>query len=151
MVGHDPRSPHALTTPIGTSNPLRFANTTRTDVFNSLAQQVFCPILREGFEIRPQFFVRNTVRHDARSSHAVTTSIGASNPLRFTNTTRTDVFNSLAQQVFCFIIREGLSDPTAISHPEYGSTCYTLLPCQDDSNWSIKSTPVREYNLNRRV
>ncbi|KAF7835467.1 uncharacterized protein G2W53_010326 [Senna tora] len=109
---HDPRSSHAKTTPIGASKPLRFANTTRTDVSNPLAQQVFCLIIREGFEIRLRFFVRNTLRHDPRSSHAKTTPIGASKPLRFTNTMRTDVFDSLAQQVFCLVIREGFRDPT---------------------------------------
>ncbi|KAF7834991.1 uncharacterized protein G2W53_009850 [Senna tora] len=113
MLGHDPRSSHAKTTRIGASKPLRFANTTRTDVFDSLAQQVFCLVIRE---------VRNMLRHDPRFSHAkttpigaskplrhdplllaTTTPIGASKPLRFANTTRTDVFDSLAQQVFCLI------------------------------------------------
>ncbi|KAF7802488.1 uncharacterized protein G2W53_041599 [Senna tora] len=46
------------------------------------------------------------LRHDLRSSHAKTTPIGASKPLRVANTTRTDVFDSLAQQVFCLVIHE---------------------------------------------
>ncbi|KAF7812706.1 uncharacterized protein G2W53_033682 [Senna tora] len=129
MLRHDPRSSNAKTTPIGASKPLRFANTTRTDVFDSLVQQVFCLVVSE---IRPRFVVRNmlrhdpssshakttpigaskSLRHDPRSSHAKTTPIGASKPLRFANTTRNDVFDSLAQQVFCLIIREGFRDPT---------------------------------------
>ncbi|KAF7812677.1 uncharacterized protein G2W53_033653 [Senna tora] len=84
------------------------------------------------------------LRHDPRSSHAKTTPIGASKPLRFANTTRTDVFHSLAQRVFCLVIREGFRDPTAIFCPEYDETSSTLLPCQDDSNWRIKTTPVSE-------
>ncbi|KAF7835466.1 uncharacterized protein G2W53_010325 [Senna tora] len=115
---HDRRSSHAKTTPIGASKPLRFANTTRTDMFDPLAQQV----LRLVSEIRPRFVVRNTSRHDPRSSHAKTTPIGASNRLRFANTTRTDVFESLAQQVFCLVIRKGFRDPTAICRPEYVET-----------------------------
>ncbi|KAF7835066.1 uncharacterized protein G2W53_009925 [Senna tora] len=59
------------------------------------------------------------LRHDPRSSHAVTTPIGASNPLRFANTIRTDVFHSLAQQVFCLVIRDVFRDQTAICQPEY--------------------------------
>ncbi|KAF7835134.1 uncharacterized protein G2W53_009993 [Senna tora] len=113
MLRHDPRSSHAKTTPIGPSKPLRFANTTQTHVFDSLAQQVFCLVS----EIRPRFVVRNMLRHDPRSSHAKTTPIGASKPLPFANTTRTDVFDSLAQQVFCLVIREGFWDPTAICRP----------------------------------
>ncbi|KAF7814726.1 uncharacterized protein G2W53_028695 [Senna tora] len=85
---HDPHSSHAKTTPIGASKQLQFANTTRTDVFDSLAQQ-------------------NMLRHDPRSSHAKKTPIGASKPLRFANTTRTNVFDSHAQQVLCLVIREG--------------------------------------------
>ncbi|KAF7835461.1 uncharacterized protein G2W53_010320 [Senna tora] len=158
MLRHDPRSSHAETTPIGASKPLRFARTTRTDAFGSLAQQVFCLVIREDdsnwsikttpvrkynandvfdslaqqvfclvSEIRPRFVDQNMLRHDPRSSHARTTPIGASKPLRFASTTRTDVFDSLAQQVFCLVIRE------------------------DDSNWSIKTTPVPKYNANRRV
>ncbi|KAF7835471.1 uncharacterized protein G2W53_010330 [Senna tora] len=115
---HDRRYSHAKTTPIGASKPLRFANTTRTDVFDPLAQQV----LRLVSEIRLRFFVRNTLRHDPRSSHAKTTPIGASKPFRFANTTRTDVFDSLAQQVFCLVIREGFRYPTAICCPEYVET-----------------------------
>ncbi|KAF7832025.1 uncharacterized protein G2W53_014358 [Senna tora] len=142
MLIHDPRSSHAMTTPIGTSNPPQFANTTRTDVFDSLAQQVFCLVINEGFrdptaisrpeyvktcskllpfqddsnwnikstpvfEIRLQFVVRNILRHDSRSSNAKKTPIGASKPLRFANTTRTDVFDALVLQVFCLVIREG--------------------------------------------
>ncbi|KAF7820985.1 uncharacterized protein G2W53_026440 [Senna tora] len=38
-----------MTTPIAASNPLRFANTTRTDVFHSLVQQVFFLVIGEGF------------------------------------------------------------------------------------------------------
>ncbi|KAF7834909.1 uncharacterized protein G2W53_009768 [Senna tora] len=68
MLIHDPRSSHAITTPIGASNPLRY---------------------------------------HPRSSHAMTTPIGTSNPLRFQSTMRTDVFHSLVQQVFCLVIREG--------------------------------------------
>ncbi|KAF7832027.1 uncharacterized protein G2W53_014360 [Senna tora] len=34
---------------------------------------------------------------------------------------------------------------------EYVKTLSTLLPCQDDCNWSTKTTPVRKYNANRRV
>ncbi|KAF7835137.1 hypothetical protein G2W53_009996 [Senna tora] len=60
-------------------------------------------------EIRPRFVLWNMLRHDPRSSHAKTTPIGASKPLRFANTTRTDAFDSLAQQVFCVVIREGES------------------------------------------
>ncbi|KAF7800581.1 uncharacterized protein G2W53_044998 [Senna tora] len=52
----------------------------------------------------------------------MTTPIGASKPLRFTNTTRINEFHSLAQQVFCLVIREGFRDPTAICHPEYVKT-----------------------------
>ncbi|KAF7839202.1 uncharacterized protein G2W53_007684 [Senna tora] len=40
MLRHDPHFSHAKTTPIGASKPLQFAITTRTDVFQSLAQQV---------------------------------------------------------------------------------------------------------------
>ncbi|KAF7814812.1 putative LRR receptor-like serine/threonine-protein kinase [Senna tora] len=103
MLRHDPRSSHAKTNPIGASKTLRFANTMRTDVFDSLAQQVFCLVS----EIRLRFVVRNMLRHDPRSSHAKTTPIGASKPLRFANTMGTDVFHSLAQQVFCLVILEG--------------------------------------------
>ncbi|KAF7820976.1 uncharacterized protein G2W53_026431 [Senna tora] len=122
MLRHDPRSSHAMTTPIGTLNPLRFANTTRTSVFHSPAQQVFCLVIHEAF-LDPTMISRseyvktsstllpccgdsnwsikttpNMLRHDTRSSHAMTTAIGASNPLRFANTTRSDMFHSLAQQ-----------------------------------------------------
>ncbi|KAF7802565.1 hypothetical protein G2W53_041676 [Senna tora] len=83
-------------------------------------------------------------RHDPRSSHAKTSLIGASKPQRFANTKRTYVFDTLAQQVFCLIIREGFGDPTAICHPDYVKTCSTLLLCQDDSNWSIKTSTVSE-------
>ncbi|KAF7835436.1 uncharacterized protein G2W53_010295 [Senna tora] len=38
-----------MATPIGASNPLRFANTTLIDVFHTLAQQVFSIVIREGF------------------------------------------------------------------------------------------------------
>ncbi|KAF7835047.1 uncharacterized protein G2W53_009906 [Senna tora] len=103
MLRHDPRPSHAMTTPIGLSKPLRFTNTTRTKVFHSLAQQAFCLVVSE---IRPRFVIRNMLRHDPRPSHAMTTAIGASKPLRFANTTRTDVFHTLAQQVFCIVIRE---------------------------------------------
>ncbi|KAF7839211.1 uncharacterized protein G2W53_007693 [Senna tora] len=58
-------------------------------------------------EFRPRFLVRNMLTHDPCSSHAKTTPIGPSNPLRFANTTRTDVFHSLARQVFCLVIRDG--------------------------------------------
>ncbi|KAF7800577.1 uncharacterized protein G2W53_044994 [Senna tora] len=78
--------------------------------------------------------------HDPRSSQAMTTPIAASNAHRFANTTRTDVFHSLAQQLFCLVIHEGFRDPTAICHPEYVKTWSALLPCHDDSNWSIKTT-----------
>ncbi|KAF7820776.1 uncharacterized protein G2W53_026231 [Senna tora] len=101
---HDPRSSRAKTTSIGASKQLRFANTTQIDVFDSLAQQVFCL----DSEIRPRFVVQNMLRHDPRSSRAKTTPIGTSKPLRFTNTTRTDAFDSLAQQVFWLVIPEGL-------------------------------------------
>ncbi|KAF7812709.1 uncharacterized protein G2W53_033685 [Senna tora] len=138
MLRRDPRSSHAKTTPIGASKPLRFASTTRTDMFHSLAQRVICLVS----EIRPRFVIRNMLRHDPRSSHAKTTPIGASKPLWFANTTRTDVFVSLAQQVFCLVIREGFLEPIVIYHPEYVETRSTLLPCQGDSNWSIKITPV---------
>ncbi|KAF7812675.1 uncharacterized protein G2W53_033651 [Senna tora] len=140
MLRHDPPSSQAKTTPIGASKPLRFANTTRTDVFDSLAQQVFCLVS----EIGPRFDFPNMLRPDPRSSHAKTTPIGASKPIRFANTTRTDVFDSLAQQVFCLVIRECFLDPTAICHPEYVETCSTLHPWQDESNWSIKTTLVFE-------
>ncbi|KAF7823688.1 uncharacterized protein G2W53_021832 [Senna tora] len=73
-------------------------------------------------EIRLRFDDRNMLRHDPRSSHAKTTPIGASKPLRFASTTRTHVFQSLAQQVFCLVIREGFLDPTAICRPEYVKT-----------------------------
>ncbi|KAF7835161.1 uncharacterized protein G2W53_010020 [Senna tora] len=99
MLRHDPRSSHAKTTPIVASKPLRFACTTRTDVFDSLAQRVFCLVS----EIRLRFVVWNMLRHDPRSSHAKTTPIVASKPLRFAFATRTDVFDSLAQQVFCLV------------------------------------------------
>ncbi|KAF7821003.1 uncharacterized protein G2W53_026458 [Senna tora] len=108
-----------MTTPIGASKQLRFANTTRTDVFHSLAQQVFCLVINEVFEIRPRFFVRNMLRHDPHSSHAMTSPIPASKPLQFANTTRTDVFHSLAQQMFCLVIPEGFRDPAVICHSEY--------------------------------
>ncbi|KAF7835063.1 uncharacterized protein G2W53_009922 [Senna tora] len=88
---HDPRPSHDMTTAIGASNPLRFANTTRTDVFHTLAQQVFCIVIREVSEIRPRFVMRNMLRHDPRPSHAMTTPIGLSKSLRFRNTTRTKV------------------------------------------------------------
>ncbi|KAF7812666.1 uncharacterized protein G2W53_033642 [Senna tora] len=159
ILRHDPRSSHAKTTPIGASKPLRFANRgmihappmprrlqlehqnhSRTDLFDSLAQQDFCLVS----EIRPRFVVRIMLRHDPRSVHAKTTPIGASKPLRFANTTRTDVFDSLAQRVFCLVIRDGFRDPTAICRPEYVKTWSTLLPCQDDSNRSIKTTWVSE-------
>ncbi|KAF7835150.1 uncharacterized protein G2W53_010009 [Senna tora] len=135
MLRHHPRPSHAMTSPIGASKPLRFPNTTRTDLFHSLAQQVFCIVIREGFsdltaicrleyvktsstllpchdvsnwsikttpvsEIRTRFLVWNMLRYDPRSSHAMTTPIGSSNPLRFAYTTRSDVFHRLAQQVF---------------------------------------------------
>ncbi|KAF7835465.1 uncharacterized protein G2W53_010324 [Senna tora] len=151
----------------------------RTNVFDSLAQQVFCLVIREGFrdptaicrpgyvgtlstllpcqddsnwgiktppvsKIRLRSVLWGTLRHDPSSYHAKTNPIGASKPLRFANTTRTDVFDSLAQQLFCLAIREGFLDPTAICRPEYVETRSTLLPCQDDSNWSIRTTPVRE-------
>ncbi|KAF7802564.1 uncharacterized protein G2W53_041675 [Senna tora] len=77
------------------------------------------------FEIRSRFLVRNMLIHDPRSSHAKTTPIGASKPLWVANTTRTDAFDSLAQQVFCLVIRE------------------------DESNWSIKTTTGPKYNANR--
>ncbi|KAF7835051.1 uncharacterized protein G2W53_009910 [Senna tora] len=131
-----------MTTPIGSLNPLRFANTTRIDVFYSLAQQVFCIVIREGFsdptaiclpeyvktgssplpclddsnwniksttvsEIRPQFVIRDMFRYDPHPSHAITTPIGASKPLRFAITRGTDVFHSLVEHLFCLIIREG--------------------------------------------
>ncbi|KAF7802479.1 Transposon Ty3-I Gag-Pol polyprotein [Senna tora] len=66
MLRHDPRSSHAMTTPIAVSKPLWFANTTRTDVLDSLAQQVFCLVS----EIRPLFVVRNMLRHSPRTSLA---------------------------------------------------------------------------------
>ncbi|KAF7835437.1 uncharacterized protein G2W53_010296 [Senna tora] len=78
-----------MTTAIVASKPPGFANTTRTDVFHSLAQQVFCLVIHEDFrdptvsEIRPRFVIRNMLRHDPRPSHAMTTAIGASKPLRF--------------------------------------------------------------------
>ncbi|KAF7839194.1 uncharacterized protein G2W53_007676 [Senna tora] len=118
MLRHDPRSAHAKTTAIGASKPLRFANTTRTDVFDSLAQQVFCLVS----ETRQRFLIRNMLRYDPRSSHATMTAIGASKPIRFANTARTDVFDSVRQQVFCLVIREGFLDPTAICCPEYVKT-----------------------------
>ncbi|KAF7820977.1 uncharacterized protein G2W53_026432 [Senna tora] len=144
MLRYDPHSSHAMKTPIGASKPLRFANTTRTDVFHSLAQQLFGLVIHEVSKIQPRFLVWNMLRHDPRSSHAMTTLIGASNPLGFTNTRRTDVFHSLAQQVFWLVIREGFRDLTAISCPEYVMTRSTILLCHDDSNWSIKTTPVSE-------
>ncbi|KAF7834952.1 uncharacterized protein G2W53_009811 [Senna tora] len=58
-------------------------------------------------EIRPRFVVRDMLIHDPRTSHAKTTPIGASKPLRFANTTRTDVFDSVTQRVFYLVIREG--------------------------------------------
>ncbi|KAF7814724.1 uncharacterized protein G2W53_028693 [Senna tora] len=157
MLRHDPRSSHAKMTPIRASKQLRFTNTTRTDVFDTLAQQVFWLVIREGFgdptaicrlkyvktrstllpcqdksnwsikttpvsEIRPRFVIRDVLGHDPRSSHAKTTPIGASKLLRFANTTRTDVFDSPAQQVFCHIIRKGFLDPTAICRPKYVKT-----------------------------
>ncbi|KAF7835162.1 uncharacterized protein G2W53_010021 [Senna tora] len=100
MLRGDPRSSHAMTAPIGASKPPRFASTTQTDVFDSLAQQAFCLVS----EIRPRFVVRNMLRGDPRSLHAKTTPIGASKPLRFASTTRTDVFDSLVQ--LCLTIRE---------------------------------------------
>ncbi|KAF7834895.1 putative gag-pol polyprotein [Senna tora] len=76
MLRHDSRFFHAMTTPIEASKPLRFANTTRTDVFDSLAQQLHCLI-------RPRVIVRNILRHDSRCFHAMTTPIEASKRLRF--------------------------------------------------------------------
>ncbi|KAF7835057.1 uncharacterized protein G2W53_009916 [Senna tora] len=93
----------------------------------------------------------NPFRYDPRPSHAMKTPIGASKPLRFANTTRTDVFHSPAQQVFCLVIREGFRDLIAICHPQYVNTSSTLLRWHEDSNWSIKSTPFRKCNANRRV
>ncbi|KAF7801103.1 uncharacterized protein G2W53_045182 [Senna tora] len=60
MLRHDPRSSHAKTTPIGASKPLPVREYTRTDVFDSLAQQVFCLVIREVSEIptaicRPEY------------------------------------------------------------------------------------------------
>ncbi|KAF7835143.1 uncharacterized protein G2W53_010002 [Senna tora] len=52
----------------------------------------------------------------------MTIPIGASKPLRFANTTGTDVFHSLAQQVFRIEIRKGFRDPTMIFRPEYVKT-----------------------------
>ncbi|KAF7820978.1 uncharacterized protein G2W53_026433 [Senna tora] len=52
----------------------------------------------------------------------MTIPIPASKPLRFANTTRTDVLHSLVQQVFCLVIREGFSDPTLICPPKYDKT-----------------------------
>ncbi|KAF7834916.1 uncharacterized protein G2W53_009775 [Senna tora] len=118
MIRHDQRSSHAMKTPIGASNALRFASTTRTDVFHSLVQQVLCLVS----EIRLRFLVRNMLRYYPRSSHAMKTLIGASNPVRFANTTRTDVFHSVAPQVICLVIHEGSRDPNAISQPEYLNT-----------------------------
>ncbi|KAF7802620.1 uncharacterized protein G2W53_041731 [Senna tora] len=116
MLRHDPHSPHAKTTPIGASKPLRlrhdplssqvkttpigaskqlrFANTTRTDVFDSFAQQVFCLVS----EIRPIFVIRNMLRHDPRSSHAKTTPIGASKPLRILRSDR-DLSSGICQEI----------------------------------------------------
>ncbi|KAF7834946.1 uncharacterized protein G2W53_009805 [Senna tora] len=121
------------------TTPVREYNANRR--VDSLAQQVFCMVS----EIRPRFVVRNMLTHDPCSSHAKTAPIGASKPLRFANTTRTDVFDSLAQQVFCLVIREGFRDPTAICRPKYVKTRSTVLPRQDDSNRSIKTTPVSEF------
>ncbi|KAF7821048.1 uncharacterized protein G2W53_026503 [Senna tora] len=118
VLRHCPRSSHTMTTPIRASIPIVFANTTRIDVFQSIAQQVFYLVS----EIRPRFVIWNMLRHDPRSSHAMKTPIRASIPLCFENTTRTDLFPSLAQQVFCLLIREGFCDPTGISSPEYVKT-----------------------------
>ncbi|KAF7802126.1 uncharacterized protein G2W53_041237 [Senna tora] len=41
MLRHDPRSIHALTTPIRVSNLVDFKNIVQTDRFHSLAQQDF--------------------------------------------------------------------------------------------------------------
>ncbi|KAF7820979.1 uncharacterized protein G2W53_026434 [Senna tora] len=119
MLRHDPRSSYAMKTPVGASKPLGFANTTRIDVFHSIAQQVFCLIIREGLRDPTTISRQNMLRHDPLSSHAMTTPILASKPLGFANTTRTNVFHSLAQQVFCIVIRQ---DPTAICRPEYVKT-----------------------------
>ncbi|KAF7814705.1 leucine-rich repeat receptor-like serine/threonine-protein kinase [Senna tora] len=96
MLRYDPRSSHAMTTPIGPSNPLRLVSTTR---------------------------IEDMLRHDPRSSHAKTTPIAAWKPLSFANTTRTDVFDSLAQQVFCLVIREV---------PQLSASCQIdgNLPCE---------------------
>ncbi|KAF7835443.1 uncharacterized protein G2W53_010302 [Senna tora] len=107
MLRHDPRSSNAMKTPIGASKPHRFANTTRTDVFHTLTQQVFCIVIREGFwdptRISPPKYVkaRSTLLpcHD-NSNWSIKST-------QFVNTTRTNVFHSLAQQVFCRVIREG--------------------------------------------
>ncbi|KAF7820774.1 uncharacterized protein G2W53_026229 [Senna tora] len=82
MLRRDPRSSHAKTTPIGASKPIRFASTTRTDVFDSLAQRDFASQFVKVSEIRPRFVARNMLRLDPRSSHAKTTPISASKPLR---------------------------------------------------------------------
>ncbi|KAF7821051.1 uncharacterized protein G2W53_026506 [Senna tora] len=94
---HDPRSSHAMKTPIRASIPIGFANTTRTEVFQSLKEQVFCLVS----EIQPRFLHRNMLRHDPHFAHAMTIPIRASIPLGFANTMRTDVFHSHAQQGFC--------------------------------------------------
>ncbi|KAF7821023.1 uncharacterized protein G2W53_026478 [Senna tora] len=51
-------------------------------------------------KIRPRFLVWNMLRHDPRSFHAMMTTIRASNPLSFANTTQTDVFHSLRNKSF---------------------------------------------------
>ncbi|KAF7812698.1 uncharacterized protein G2W53_033674 [Senna tora] len=146
MLRHDPRSSHAKTTPIGASKPLRFASTTRTDVFDSLTQRAFCLVS----EIRPRFVIRNMLRHDPRSSHAKTTPSGASKSLWFVNTTRTDVFDSLAQQVFCLVseIRQGFVVRNMLRHDRGSSHAKTTplgasKPLRHDPRYShAKTTPI---------
>ncbi|KAF7800393.1 uncharacterized protein G2W53_045221 [Senna tora] len=62
------------------------------------------------------------LRQDPRSFLPKTTPIGASNPLPFANTKRTDMFHLLAQQVFCLVIRERFMRSDPDFRPEYVKT-----------------------------
>ncbi|KAF7832017.1 uncharacterized protein G2W53_014350 [Senna tora] len=88
---------HAITSPIRALNPLGFQNTTRSDRHDlthlpfdresrSSIKSTRIPkynAKRSFSEIRSRFVVQNMLRHDPRSTHAKTTPIGASKPLRF--------------------------------------------------------------------
>ncbi|KAF7800571.1 uncharacterized protein G2W53_044988 [Senna tora] len=123
MLRHDPRPSHAKRTPIGASKPLRFLRSDRD--------------LSSGM-----------LRHDPRSSHAKTTPIGASQPLRFANTTRADVFDSLAQEVFCLEERGSCLNISRTTNRGRISETFTNYEAKD-SCASESNTSVRVVFANR--